>query len=112
MEKPKITLKYLYTDDRIRYKFTMRYNGKTRTGPFFTGTGWHREPSSDDVLQCLVNDALSYATVRDVQEFADEFGYEVAQAQPVYKACKRFYDTFVQWFGEAWIYAIQEELNQ
>lgn len=38
---------------------TLHYQGRRMTVPFWTGSGWTREPTASDVLECLLSDASS-----------------------------------------------------
>lgn len=52
---------------------------------FWTGSAWDREPTPQEVLECLYLDADS--AEMSYRNFKDEFGYDDKQAKPIYNAC-------------------------
>jgi hypothetical protein len=63
----------------------LRYQGRTMTVPFFTGS-LAGEPTTADVLDCLLSDSLSPESFSD---FCAEFGYDEdsRRAEQTHKAC-------------------------
>lgn len=59
-----------------QYTATVKYDGKQLTTPYFTGTGWTKEPTWKDVLGCLVMDTYSYENSRGFEDFCAEYGYD------------------------------------
>jgi len=57
------------------WNVTLTHDGRMITVPFHTGMAIQEEPTAKQVLSSLVQDARSYRDCRDVQEFANEFGY-------------------------------------
>ena len=57
---------------------------------FFSGGSAVTAIKPEDVLSNLANDAYSVETKETFEEFASEFGYDVASrnAEKIYKACK------------------------
>jgi len=85
------------------YSVTLR-SSKTRrqwTVPFFTGPAITSDPSSEDVLNCLMLDAGIYVNAAgSVHNFLDEFGYEdTTEYRNIYKACGRTYDRIIKFLG-------------
>jgi hypothetical protein len=70
-----------------RYTASLTYEGRMMTTPFSTESGWKREPTVEEVLNCLLDDALSI-TVYSFPEWQNEcaVGLEVADARELYNA--------------------------
>jgi len=74
------------------YRVTLYMPGDQRrryTLPFATGTGWTREPTAADVLECLRSDASSVDSARDFEDWARDLGYDTdsRKAESTYRAC-------------------------
>jgi len=78
-----------WPSDAHPYKVVLRYHGRQLTVPFFTGSGWTREPSASDVLECLVSDASSVDCAQSFEEWASDLGYDTdsRKAEETYKNC-------------------------
>jgi hypothetical protein len=58
----------------------LRYQGRSMTVPFFMGPALCREPSTKDVLECLLSDASFTENCRDEYDLAEELGEQVTRA--------------------------------
>lgn len=69
------------------YKITLSYNGNWCS--FVFNDNFKNRSTKKDFLYCLYLDAMAYENVRDVFEFAREFGYaDWQKARKPYSACK------------------------
>lgn len=62
--------------DANRFMVTVRYRQRAMTVPFYTGSGWSREPALDDVMECLCSDAIAIINTGCFEEWADELGFD------------------------------------
>lgn len=92
------------------WKVTMKYNGRQLTTPFYTGRSTDPTPTVQDVLYCLIQDALSVETATGFEDWASDAGYDTdsRKAERLYKACckeqkqlRRFLGTDFNTFAEA-----------
>ena len=69
------------------YKCTLRYKGRRLTVPFFMGPANTREPTSADVLSCLISDATRAED--SFEDFCSNLGYDndSRKAEATFKAC-------------------------
>jgi hypothetical protein len=68
----------------------LKMGRKQLTVPFFTGKLVEREPSAEDVLDCLSMDASGVENAGSFGAWADEYGYgmgDVEKAEKVYNLC-------------------------
>ena len=54
----------------------IRYQGRSMTVPFFTGTA-HADPTTWDVVYCLLSDAHYVMWGQTLEEFCSDFGYDL-----------------------------------
>jgi hypothetical protein len=69
----------------------------TRFWDNIVNTDEGRALSDEDIVQVLyiiVEDALSYDELRTMEEFMNEYGYDECEAEKVFKACKRIFESF------------------
>jgi hypothetical protein len=61
------------------------------TVPFWTGSGWTREPDAADVLSSLVSDASSVENARSFEEWASDLGFDTdsRKAFATFQECER-----------------------
>ena len=79
------------------WKVTLKNSrGQRMTVPFYMGVGIpYGAPSTVEVMEVIISDALSYRNSRDFDDFVSEFGYEIhgtadyRAALKTYNACKR-----------------------
>lgn len=72
--------------------FHRKGDGRKRlTVPFYMGSGHHgAEPGAAEVMGCLLSDADCYENAQDIDDFANEFGYDKPSAAiKAYKGCER-----------------------
>jgi hypothetical protein len=71
------------------YSVTLVFQGRRMTVDFFMGSAHTKEPTSYDVLYCVLSDA----SVLDMsfEDFCGDFGYDLdsRKAEQTYKACKK-----------------------
>lgn len=99
IEKPTMTATrtdsnpYMENSDRMdHWRCTLRYKGRSMTVTFSKGEGHHgAEPTIDEVLECLVEDARSWERSTSFEEWAGEYGYNTdsRKAERTYRAVKR-----------------------
>jgi hypothetical protein len=84
------------------YKATLKYGSKQLTVPFYTGMGWDKEPSVDDVLSSLVMDAKTSEYTTSFEDFAHEFGYDAdsRKAEKTYKDVMRTGKKVINFLGD------------
>lgn len=77
------------------YEFSISKNGETATFHFYGNPLQyleHTDPDPVDVLESVLSDALAYMNHRNIDEFANEFGYfKVGKASDDYRRCKEAY---------------------
>jgi len=104
----KITIKNVKTDrnpnildfEGDHWKSTIKMNGKQLTIPFSKGYGHNgKEPTIDEVLECLVLDAQSVLNY-DECEFIDEYGYDCREGRKIYKECEKSNESLKKLFGD------------
>jgi hypothetical protein len=85
------------------WRVTLRYQGRQMTVPFFTGE-LAGEPTTADVLHCLLSDATSVLTARDWVDWAQDMGYEslsdADKAREIYEACQSIGDRLETLLGD------------
>lgn len=89
------------------WKVTLKNpRGRTLTIPYSMGPALTGEPELEDVLECVISDALCYRGVGSIEEFASEFGYELEsrgdldRLKRAYNACKRYSERLETWLTE------------
>ena len=61
--------------DMRDWTVTLHHDGRSMVTPFFTGLAL-ATPTANDVLQCLVSDALGVTDGQTFEEWAGEYGYD------------------------------------
>jgi len=71
------------------YSVTLKYQGRRMTADFFQGSAHTKEPTSYDVLYCVLSDAS--ASDMSFEDFCSEFGYDsnLRESKKLYNACKK-----------------------
>jgi hypothetical protein len=71
------------------YSVTLKYQGRRMTVDFWCGSAITTEPTSYDMLYCLLSDAS--ANDMSFEDFCGEFGYDLdsRKAEETYKACRK-----------------------
>ena len=62
--------------DMTPWTVTLKMGRRRMTVPFFTGAMVTSEPTSHDVLNCLVSDADGYDNARSFEDWCDTYGYD------------------------------------
>lgn len=96
------TLKSRIRDDKVRaeavmtdkpewadfgaywYAVTLRRKGRQLTVPFGMGEALTREPTAEDVMECLLSDASGYINARGFEDWASDYGYDT-DSRKVYR---------------------------
>lgn len=73
------------------YSCVIRRGKRRLTVPFSVGSGWTREPSAADVLDCLASDAAGVENARGFLDWCGEYGYDTdsRKAERTFKVCER-----------------------
>ena len=74
------------------WKVTFRCAGRTMTTYFSQGPAISREPSAEDVLDCLASDACGIDNAAgDFEQWASEYGYDTysRKAERTFRACQK-----------------------
>ncbi len=58
------------------YRCTLRSKGKRLTVYFSQGPAICKEPTAEDVLDCLASDAAGFANARGFEDWCAEYGYD------------------------------------
>jgi hypothetical protein len=80
---------------------TLKYDGKQYTIPFYKGSGHGgSEPTVEEVLECLFQDANTADNARDFEDFASEMGYDSdsKKAEKIFIQCQRISDNLKRLF--------------
>lgn len=73
------------------WKCVLRCGRRSMTVPFSQGPAICREPTAEDVLDCMSSDASGYENARSFEEWAGEYGYDTdsRKAERVWNAVER-----------------------
>lgn len=91
-----------------QYKVTISNSGEKFNIKFTDSlmNTYNNERSSDfDILYCAVVDAQSYENSRSLEDFADEFGYDLYESsekkkiEKIYNGCEKAYTDLQRVFG-------------
>lgn len=101
----------LFTSSHRRYKVTIKYNGKQYTTEYHCNK--QISPKAKNILECLILDMYAYDNANDLEDFANEFGYEPYEKETkrIYKACGRTSKAMHRMFTEMEIDTIEMEVN-
>lgn len=82
------------------YKVTLYKSGRQLTTPFFMGPLNEREPTTADVLSCLMSDANS--SELSFEEFCSDFGYDSdsRKAEETWKSCVKIAPRLRRFLGD------------
>ena len=71
------------------YRVTLHYKRRQMTVPFSCGPAIEREPSAEDVLECLLSD--SYGAYQTFEQWCSDLGYDSdsRKAERTYRAVVR-----------------------
>jgi hypothetical protein len=91
------------SENMKNYRCILKRKGKQMTVPFSTGLGWTREPSAEDVLDCLSSDAGGIENSAGIfEDWCAEYGYDSdsRKAEKIFKTCERQADKLKAFLGE------------
>lgn len=74
------------------WRITLRGFRRKMLTPFWTGRGWSREPTIEDVPECLLSDAASIENARSFEDWASDMGFDTDSR----KAKKTYHDAKAQ----------------
>jgi len=73
------------------YTVVLRYRGRQMTVPFWTGSGWDREPTAADVFSSVVMDAQSYWCATDYYDWCENLDQTPSrETQECYDLCGKY----------------------
>lgn len=102
--KMKITKMGFDSEGRNKYKITVS-NGNTPFSTVFYDSLYNTQKNlrSEDfhILYCIISDAQAVDYCDTVEEFCDEFGYdmEIDKPKKIFNACMRTHDNLIKTFG-------------
>jgi hypothetical protein len=73
------------------YRCLLRHDGRQMSVYFSMGSALCREPTLDDVLDCLASDAAGVESACSFEDWCGEYGYDTdsRKAEHTYKTCER-----------------------
>ena len=73
------------------WRVILTRSGKRMTVPFSQGPAISREPTAEDVLDCLASDAASFENAQSFEDWASEYGYDAdsRKAERIYRAVEK-----------------------
>ena len=93
------------------YTVRVYYNGKYCQMVFHDNI--YNKSDKNDFIYCLLMDADAYNNSRDLDDFADEFGYEnIHECTAAYKACKAQAEKVKRLFTEQEVEELRNELEE
>lgn len=107
----------LFTSNYIKYDVSITYKQRTFTTTYQIETAYQtaQDVKKDDVIYCIFSDMAAYDSTRDIDDFANEFGYNNEKAIKVlriYNACKDTSNILHKIFTNEEIEEIQKELEE
>jgi hypothetical protein len=71
------------------WTITLSYQRRRMTIPFYTGSAITKEPTSYDVLYCVLGDASTIENTRGFRDWCSDLGYDEdsRKAEKIYKQC-------------------------
>lgn len=110
----------LFTPYHRKYNVVVKYNGKQYSSTYQCNA--KEMPKVKDIIYCLLLDASSYDNARDIEDFANEFGYELyeydyvtkynKETERIYKACKKTSEAMHRMFTDEEIDTLHEEFSE
>lgn len=109
----------LFTPCHRKYKVVIKYNGKQYTTTYQCNA--KQTPKEKDIIECLLLDADSFDNTNGIEDFANEFGYELyddysygynKETERIYKACERTSKAIHRMFTDEEMEMIYEEVNR
>ena len=88
------------------WRVTLRYDRHSMTLVFSMGEGHHgKEPTVEDVLDCLFSDACTIDNARSFEEWCSELGYDTdsRRAETIYKATGKSTEKLKHLLGDDFI---------
>lgn len=118
LENIKCTKTYLDKSEMTsgnKYRITLTYNGNSIW--FIFNDNYLNKSNKRDFVYCLLTDAQAYKYAENVNEFADEFGYDTydradySKVNKIYQACKKQYDRLCKLFTSTEAEILEKELE-
>lgn len=102
--KMKVTKMGWDNEGRNKYKVTISNGNKPFSTVFYDSLyNTQKNLRSEDfhILYCVISDAQAVEYCDTLEDFCDEFGYDMEIDKPnkIYKACQRAYDNLTDTFG-------------
>lgn len=101
----------LFTTNHIKYDVSITYNERTFTTTYQTA----QDVKKDDVIYCLINDAMAYELTKDIDIFAKEYYTDDVSIKKViktFKACEYTSNMLHKIFTDEEIKEVQKELEE
>jgi hypothetical protein len=95
-----------FTPEHRPYKVTLTYQGRKLTVPFYMGPALEHDPTTVDVLDCLLSDAAGYENATDLDDWAAEYGYNLdeppdrAHTRRIYRQVERQTEKLRSFLGD------------
>lgn len=90
------------SDRMNNYKCRLTHKGRSMTLYFSMGLALTREPSVEDVLDCLASDSAGFENNDSFEDWCGEYGYDTdsRRAERTYKAIERQSEKLRKLLGE------------
>lgn len=98
---------YVADDDWMRsarhFKCTLRCGKRRMTLHFSQGCAHTKEPTVEDVLNCLASDSAGLDNSTTFESWCAEYGYDTdsRKAEKIYRACQKQRDQLERLIGDA-----------
>ena len=118
LENIKCTKSYLGKSEMTSgnaYRVTLTYNGNSIW--FIFNDNYLNKSNKRDFVYSLLTDAQAYKYAENVNDFADEFGYDFydradySKVNKIYQACKKQYDRVCKLFTSTEAEILERELE-
>ena len=98
------------------YTVQLRYKRRRFTFPFWTGSGWQRDPQTVDAAGAILSEAVGYENATCFEDWAADYGYDTdsREAERIYRAIGRIHSNVKRLLGgdfEALIYTNEDDLE-
>lgn len=73
------------------YRCVLKIGPRRMTTYFSMGSAYTKEPSAEDLIDCLASDAASIENARSFEDWCADYGYDAdsRKAEKIYKTCAR-----------------------
>lgn len=97
--------------DSNSWTITLKYKNRRMTVPFYTGYAFATDPTSADVLSCLLMDATSIDNYGTFEDWCSDFGYDTdsRKVEKIYKDCEKTNKKLHKFLGEDFDLFVEKE---